>query len=239
MSRGRRSEAELTALRARIETLLLSGLRAAEIHRALTGPESPNPISLSERQVRAHIVAVERGWAERAGRTTLEADRGRAIAQAAETVRVAPSRSALNARSNIGVGFLNASIRAQDQLARLRGLYAPTQTELSGPAGAPLGVTVTLADHPAEHLDPAEEARRFRQLATDIEAEASREAADRLSAAFGLTLGDVERLTINAMKSAFVGYDERVRIIYDRIKPGYAKLRGEPALVGYPLPPSA
>ena len=32
--------------------------------------------------------------------------------------------------------------------------------------------------------------------------------------------------------------DERVAVIYDRIKPGYAKLRGEPALA-YSLPPSA
>ena len=61
----------------------------------------------------------------------------------------------------------------------------------------------------------------------------------RLSTTLGLTLADIERLSINAMKSAFVGYDERVRIIYDRIKPGYAKLRGEPALAGYPLPPNA
>ncbi|HEV2010412.1 MAG TPA: adenosine deaminase, partial [Candidatus Limnocylindria bacterium] len=39
---------------------------------------------------------------------------------------------------------------------------------------------------------------------------------------------------INAMKSAFVGYDERVAVIYDRIKPGYATLRGEPAVATYP-----
>jgi len=178
MGRGRRPEAELVAIRTRIETLLLSGLRAPEIHRALTGPENPAPIVLSERQVRAHIAAVERGWAERADRSTLEADRGRAIAQAEETIRVATSRSALNARSNVGVGYLNVAIKAQDQLARLRGLYAPTQAELSGPAGAPLGVTVTLADHPAEHLEPAEEALRLRRLATDLEAEAARDAAD-------------------------------------------------------------
>ena len=49
----------------------------------------------------------------------------------------------------------------------------------------------------------------------------------------------MEKLTINAMKSAFVGYDERLAVIYERIKPGYAKLRGEPALAGYRLPPSA
>jgi hypothetical protein len=29
------------------------------------------------------------------------------------------------------------------------------------------------------------------------------------------------------MKSAFAPYDERVRIIYDLIKPGYAKVRAE------------
>jgi hypothetical protein len=172
MARGRRPDAELSALRARIETLLLSRLRAPEIHRALTGRESPNPISLSERQVRSHIAAIERGWAERAGRATLEADRGRAIAQAEETIRVAASRSALNARSNVGVGYLNAAIKAQDQLARLRGLYAPTQNELSGPAGTPLGLTLALTDHPTEHLDPRDEARRLRQMAADREAEA-------------------------------------------------------------------
>jgi adenosine deaminase len=61
----------------------------------------------------------------------------------------------------------------------------------------------------------------------------------RLSQVTGIDLPDVEKLTINAMKSAFVGYDERLAIIYERIKPGYAKLRGEPALAGFRLPPSA
>ncbi len=61
----------------------------------------------------------------------------------------------------------------------------------------------------------------------------------RLSRAFALTLDDVEKLTLNAMKSAFIGYDERLAHIYGKIKPGFAKLRGEPALAGYRLPPSA
>jgi len=42
---------------------------------------------------------------------------------------------------------------------------------------------------------------------------------------FGFTLRDIEKVTINAMKSAFAPYSERVRIIYDTIKPGYAKAR--------------
>ena len=42
---------------------------------------------------------------------------------------------------------------------------------------------------------------------------------------FGISLDDIEKLNINAMKSAFVHYNERIRIIYDVIKPGYQKIR--------------
>ncbi len=38
---------------------------------------------------------------------------------------------------------------------------------------------------------------------------------------FGLGLGDLEKLTINAMKSAFIHFDERLRLIYSVIKPGF------------------
>jgi adenosine deaminase len=44
---------------------------------------------------------------------------------------------------------------------------------------------------------------------------------------FGLTLRDIEKLTINAMKSAFVHYDERIKIIYDILKPRFAAMRNE------------
>jgi adenosine deaminase len=43
--------------------------------------------------------------------------------------------------------------------------------------------------------------------------------------AFGLGLADFERLTINAMKSAFIPYKRRVQLIYDVIKAGYARAR--------------
>jgi adenosine deaminase len=43
--------------------------------------------------------------------------------------------------------------------------------------------------------------------------------------AFRLTLDDLEKITINAMKSAFIGYRERCEFIYNVIKPGYAKAR--------------
>ena len=39
---------------------------------------------------------------------------------------------------------------------------------------------------------------------------------------FGLTLKDLEKITVNAMKSAFAHFDDRLTLIYGRIKPGYA-----------------
>ncbi|MGB6669448.1 MAG: adenosine deaminase [Candidatus Acidiferrum sp.] len=42
---------------------------------------------------------------------------------------------------------------------------------------------------------------------------------------FGLALDDFEKITINAMKSAFLPYDRRIDFIYKVIKPGYAKIR--------------
>jgi len=42
---------------------------------------------------------------------------------------------------------------------------------------------------------------------------------------YGLTLADLEKLTINAMKSAFIPYKDRIKIIYDILKPGYAKAK--------------
>jgi hypothetical protein len=171
-TRGRRPEREQAALRERIEQLMLQGLPATAIHRALTGPESPNPIVLSAHQVRAHMRAIERAWAARSGPETLERDRAKAAARLEDAMRTALGRSTLNARSNIGVGYLNAYLKAHDQWVRLRGLAAPIRTELTGPDGASLAVSVELADHPAEHLDRREEARRLRQMAADREAEA-------------------------------------------------------------------
>ncbi|MFV1992141.1 MAG: adenosine deaminase, partial [Acidimicrobiales bacterium] len=48
-----------------------------------------------------------------------------------------------------------------------------------------------------------------------------------LNEAFGWTLDDFEWLTLNGMKSAFLGFDERLNLINNVIKPGYAKLRAE------------
>jgi adenosine deaminase len=43
--------------------------------------------------------------------------------------------------------------------------------------------------------------------------------------AFDLGLDDLEKITINSMKSAFIPYNRRIQVIYDVIKPGYSKAR--------------
>jgi len=52
-----------------------------------------------------------------------------------------------------------------------------------------------------------------------------------LDEAFAIGLGEMEWLTINALKSAFVPFDERLRLISEVVKPGYARLRAREAHV--------
>ena len=51
----------------------------------------------------------------------------------------------------------------------------------------------------------------------------------KLVETFGYGWSDLERFTINAMKSAFEPFDGRLRLITAVIKPGYAALRAEAA----------
>jgi adenosine deaminase len=46
----------------------------------------------------------------------------------------------------------------------------------------------------------------------------------QLVEAFGYGWSDLQWFTINAMKSAFIGFDDRLEIINNQIKPGYAAL---------------
>lgn len=83
----------------------------------------------------------------------------------------------------------------------------------------------------AEHPFPILLAQKFRvTLNTDNRLMSRTSMTDECVLAvehYGLSLADLEKVTINGMKSAFAHYDERVRLIYESIKPGYAKLRDE------------
>jgi adenosine deaminase len=90
------------------------------------------------------------------------------------------------------------------------------------------GAARSIADHPFELLRRL----RFRvtvntdnRLMSDVSLSSEFAA---LEAAFGLGLDEIEWLTLNAMKSAFLPFDERLAMITGTIKPGFGALRAEP-----------
>jgi len=48
----------------------------------------------------------------------------------------------------------------------------------------------------------------------------------RAAEVFGLSLADLERITTNAMKSAFIPYEQRVALIANVLRPGFARAAG-------------
>jgi adenosine deaminase len=87
------------------------------------------------------------------------------------------------------------------------------------------GATPSLAEHPFKILYQ----EKFRvTLNTDNRLMSNTTMTTEFEAAadtFGLSLADFEKITINAMKSAFLPYKERCDLIYQKIKPGYARIR--------------
>jgi adenosine deaminase len=89
------------------------------------------------------------------------------------------------------------------------------------------GAAASIADHPFDLLRRL----RFRvtvntdnRLMSNVTLSGEFQA---LVEAFGIGLGEMEWLTLNGIKSAFAAFDERLRLINEVIKPGYAHLRSE------------
>ncbi len=84
------------------------------------------------------------------------------------------------------------------------------------------GATASLAEHPIKLLA----ALRFRVTVNTDNRLMSRTSLSQefglLAETFGYGLPEMEWLTVNAMKSAFIPYDERYRLITETIKPWYA-----------------
>ncbi|OBI74272.1 adenosine deaminase [Mycobacterium asiaticum] len=98
--------------------------------------------------------------------------------------------------------------------------------ELCPSSNVQTGAVNSIAEHPFDLLARS----RFRvtvntdnRLMSDT---TMSQEMSRLSEAFGYGWSDLERFTINAMKSAFIPFDERLEIIDDVIKPRYAVLIG-------------
>ncbi|MAU83187.1 adenosine deaminase [Gordonia sp. Z-3] len=98
--------------------------------------------------------------------------------------------------------------------------------ELCPSSNVQTGAVASMADHPFNVLARL----RFRvTVNTDnrlmSDTTMSKEFL-RLAEQFGYGWADFERFTVNAMKSAFIHFDERLALIDDVIKPGYAVLLG-------------
>ena len=117
---------------------------------------------------------------------------------------------------SVSLGRLAAFVR--DRRVPLE--MCPTSNVHTG--GAP-----SIAEHPFDLLRRL----RFRvTVNTDNRLMSGVSATSELAAldeAFNLGLGEMEWLTINALKSAFAPFDERLRLINEVVKPGYAHLRAE------------
>jgi adenosine deaminase len=113
-------------------------------------------------------------------------------------------------------------VRLGRQASILRDKRIPL--ELCPSSNVQTGAVKSIADHPFDLLARA----RFRvtvntdnRLMSDTTMSLE---MHRLVEAFGYGWSDLERFTINAMKSAFLPFDERLAIIDDVIKPRYAVL---------------
>jgi adenosine deaminase len=88
------------------------------------------------------------------------------------------------------------------------------------------GAAKSLADHPIKLLRDL----RFRvTVNTDNRLMSGVSMTSEMAAlceTFGFGWDDLQWFTLNAMKSGFAHFDERLTIINERIKPGYAALRG-------------
>jgi adenosine deaminase len=117
----------------------------------------------------------------------------------------------------------------EEELGRLAAFVRDRRIplELCPTSNLGTGVCKTIAEHPIGMLRRL----RFRvTVNTDnrlMSATSMTYEMEQLNAAFGWNLDDFEWLTINAMKSAFAPFPERLRIINGIVKPRYALARAE------------
>ncbi len=132
-----------------------------------------------------------------------------------------------------GVRIVDDIVRVGDEyrLGRLASFVRDRRIplEVCPTSNVHTGAAPTLAEHPIELLRQL----RFRvtlntdnRLMSGITLSSEFEACAQ---AFGWTLEDMEWLTLNAAKSSFFQFDQRLALINQVIKPGYAALRAEAA----------
>jgi adenosine deaminase len=129
-----------------------------------------------------------------------------------------------------GVRIIDDIIRVGDryELGRLANFVRDRRIplEICPSSNVHTGAAASIASHPIDILRQL----RFRvtlntdnRLMSGISLSSEFEACAQ---AFGWTLADMEWLTLNAAKSTFFPFDQRLAMINTVIKPGYAELRG-------------
>jgi adenosine deaminase len=130
-----------------------------------------------------------------------------------------------------GVRIVDDIVVAADGTVKLGRLAAYVRDkriplELCATSNVQTGAAASLAEHPFGLLA----ALRFRvTVNTDNRLMSGCSMSSELAAladVFGYGWSDLQRFTINAMKSAFLPFDERLTLIDDVIKPGFAVLIG-------------
>jgi len=131
-----------------------------------------------------------------------------------------------------GVRIIDDIERLGDGRVRLGRLAAYVRDkriplEMAPTSNVMTGAAASIAEHPIGLLREL----HFRvTINTDnrlMSATSMTKEFSQLSEAFGYGLDDFRWFTINAMKSAFIPFDQRLALIDDVIKPGYAALAAE------------
>ncbi len=145
------------------------------------------------------------------------------IGAPAAAARSMPSRNPSRLASTTSSRVRPRSVELGRLAAFVRDRRVPL--EMCPTSNVHTGAADTIADHPIDLLRRL----RFRvTLNTDNRLMSGVSMSSEfaaLDAAFGIGLGEMEWLTLNAMKSAFAPFDERLRLINEVVKPGYAHLR--------------
>ncbi|MBS9533881.1 adenosine deaminase [Mycobacterium sp. M1] len=123
---------------------------------------------------------------------------------------------------DIAVDPDGGSLRLGRLAAILRDKRIPL--ELCPSSNVQTGAVRSIAEHPFDLLSRA----RFRVTVNTDNRLMSNTSMSKemlvLAETFGYGWNDLRRFTVNAMKSAFIGFDQRVEIIEEVIKPRYAEL---------------
>ncbi|MUL42220.1 adenosine deaminase [Streptomonospora sp. PA3] len=212
----------LTAMRQAADSLEIADLAVRYRHRGvvgfdIAGPEAGYPPT-------RHISACEH--VKRANfHLTLHAGEGFGLSSIWEAIQWCGAD-----RLGQGVRIFDDIAAAEDGSAKLGELAAYIRdkripVELCPTSNVNTGVLPSLAAHPVDTLRRL----RFRvTVNTDnrlLDSATLSEELARLCAEFGYTAETLRWFTVNAMKSAFIGHDERLALIEQVIKPGYADER--------------